>query len=207
MNEIELERILIPWRHGSNAARFDALRAVRRHYANAGVEPTVIDARAYVGPEPWSPGRARNWGARVFPDMDPLVYVDADSVVDADQLRQAWRMAALEPGLVYAYDLYVRLDRDGREQQAIPYAPSMAAIAIGRETFDEVGGFDEGFIGWGYEDVDFANRCATVAPIRRVSGPVRHLWHGHRNPDDSPADSDPDQVAANLLRLRGKVYA
>ena len=51
------------------------------------------------------------------------------------------------------------------------------SVAITREAFEAIGGFDEDFVGWGGEDVEFWQRART----RRVWNfgylPLVHLWH------------------------------
>jgi hypothetical protein len=167
-----------------------------------------------------SPAHARNLGAelarRERPDLDVLVFNDADSLVPGRQILEAVVQARRAPGLVYAFDLYCRLSagasagvRDaigdgapvglmsvGVEEELVN-APSAGCVAISAQEFAEAGGFDQRFVGWGYEDVEFAQRCAKRFPVRRVSGPLYHLWHGGRRPDDAPADTDPVQVERN----------
>jgi len=173
-----------------------------------------------IPPEPWSPGRARNFGA-AHVRYPVIVFNDADTICPAAQIREAVQLAGEAPGLVFAYDLYVRLNEwatqhvidEGREpdfakdllgrRRIINNSGSMGCVAISRESFAKVGGFDEAYEGWGYEDIDFARRCAALWPLRRVSGPVYHLWHGGRRSDDSPLDSDTAQVRANFLRWCG----
>jgi hypothetical protein len=52
-------------------------------------------------------------------------------------------------------------------------------VVIGRELWDYLGGFDERFVGWGQEDVAFAQACRVLSgePIR-IPGRVVHLFHG-----------------------------
>lgn len=196
--------------------RDENLQKVIRHLWKNGFENRTL----CVTPPPreaWSPGRARNLGAEQITGK-VVVFNDADSICPPEQIREAVRLAEEAPGLVFAYDLYVRLDESESEmvrrldtaeqdewfawphQQLIHNSGSMACVAISRACFEQVGGFDESYEGWGYEDLDFAQRCGTLWPNRRVSGPVFHLWHGERNADDSPADSDPAQVEVNRRR-------
>jgi GT2 family glycosyltransferase len=146
---------------------------------------------------------ARNLGAEITAhEPDPatvLVFNDADSIIPHRQILEAVHQASVAPGLVYAYDLYLRLDEAGRVEQELFAPPSMGCAAISRDSFWEAGGFDQRFVGWGYEDVEFAQRCASRWPVRRVSGVLEHLWHGARNSDDSPADADPELVERNRL--------
>ncbi len=148
-----------------------------------------------------SMSHARNLGAEISGhEPSPariLVFNDADSIVPPRQILEAVHQADTAPGLVYAYDLYYRLDRDGRIADELFSPPSAGCVAISRDCFWEAGGFDQRFVGWGYEDVEFAQRCQRLWPVRRVGGVLEHLWHGDRLPDDSPADADPERVERN----------
>jgi GT2 family glycosyltransferase len=169
---------------------------VFRHLADGGFSPVVVST-----PPPWSPGKARNRGAWLALG-EVLVFNDADTIVPHEQIREAARLAAEQPGLVYGYSLYLSLAEgaepvSGKVEREIVNSPSMGCAAISRECFERLGGFDESYQGWGYEDVDFAVRAAELWPLRRVEGPAYHLWHGGRRLDDAPDDSDPFEVAAN----------
>lgn len=50
-------------------------------------------------------------------------------------------------------------------------------IAVERDAFFEVGGFDEGFVDWGGEDDEFFDRCAALGHDRAGLVPFVHLWH------------------------------
>jgi hypothetical protein len=50
-------------------------------------------------------------------------------------------------------------------------------IAIARDAFTTIGGFDEGFVGWGGEDAEFYDRCSEVGHCRSGYLPFVHLWH------------------------------
>jgi hypothetical protein len=49
-------------------------------------------------------------------------------------------------------------------------------IAVRRDSWDRIGGFDERFIGWGHEDAAFMSSAAIVG-WDRVEGDVLNLWH------------------------------
>lgn len=73
--------------------------------------------------------------------------------------------------------------------------------AISRESFWEINGFDEGFVGWGYQDVAFHIACRTLlGPGSRVDEKILHLWH----PVDGPAiqDKNPHWQESNSLMMR-----
>jgi hypothetical protein len=50
-------------------------------------------------------------------------------------------------------------------------------IAIRRDAFFELGGFDEGFVDWGGEDDEFYDRCGALTHCRYSYLPFVHLWH------------------------------
>lgn len=50
-------------------------------------------------------------------------------------------------------------------------------LAITRDAYFEIGGFDEGFVDWGGEDNEFFSRCSTLRQCRHGFVPFVHLWH------------------------------
>lgn len=58
-------------------------------------------------------------------------------------------------------------------------------IAVSRTLWDMVGGFDEGFIGWGFEDSAFAHLAKQAGPIHYHDSTLYHLWHPTQ-PEASP---------------------
>lgn len=50
-------------------------------------------------------------------------------------------------------------------------------VAIRKEAFKEIGGFDESFVGWGGEDIEFYDRCRSLKQQRFGYLPFVHLWH------------------------------
>lgn len=68
-------------------------------------------------------------------------------------------------------------------------------LGMWKEDFLKVNGFDESYVGWGYEDSDLTIRLMRQG-VRRKQGrfavPVIHLWH---------PESDRSQEAENLARL------
>jgi N-terminal domain of galactosyltransferase len=195
--------IVVPWFWGENELRKRNRIAVEKHLLPIYPYHVITDTSVST------PGGSRNYGVGNV-EAPVVVFNDADTVCPPGQIREAVRLAGERPGLVFAYDLYVRLaegvqppegdDFPHSIDRIIENSGSMGCVAISRACFEEVGGFDESYSGWGYEDLDFAQRCQALWPNRRVSGPVYHLWHGDRRADDSPLDSDETQVRANFLR-------
>lgn len=50
-------------------------------------------------------------------------------------------------------------------------------IALRKDAFFQIGGFDEGFVDWGGEDDEFFDRCSAVKHLRYGYLPFIHLWH------------------------------
>jgi hypothetical protein len=51
------------------------------------------------------------------------------------------------------------------------------SVAITRQAFQEIGGMDEAFEGWGGEDNEFWDRCKTLRCWIWGYEPIVHLWH------------------------------
>lgn len=51
------------------------------------------------------------------------------------------------------------------------------SVAVTREAFEAIGGFDEAFVGWGGEDNEFWDRCLTRKVWKFAYLPLIHLWH------------------------------
>lgn len=50
-------------------------------------------------------------------------------------------------------------------------------IAVKRDAFFKLGGYDEAFVGWGGEDNEFFDRCSDAGHLRYGYLPFVHLWH------------------------------
>jgi hypothetical protein len=76
------------------------------------------------------------------------------------------------------------------------------SVAIDRDTFFAVGGFDEAFVGWGGEDNEFWERCAVRAVWPWGYLPLVHLHH-----DEQAGKGRRDRATAALLDARSRVPA
>ena len=52
---------------------------------------------------------------------------------------------------------------------------------ITREAFEKIGGYDKGFIGWGFEDTDFMQRSKRVNNVFRIMDEDAICWHMHHD--------------------------
>jgi len=85
------------------------------------------------------------------------------------------------------------------------------SVAITREAYDTIGGFDESFVGWGGEDLEFWERAETRRATRFGYLPMIHLWHAAQpeklQVQDAPAIKRYFELAAvpveeRIARLR-----
>ncbi|MEN3748386.1 galactosyltransferase-related protein [Sphingomonas sp. HF-S3] len=75
-------------------------------------------------------------------------------------------------------------------------------FAIRRETYLAIGGFDEGYVGYGGEDTDFGRILATAGvPLKWCRG--ARAFHQH-HPHHMPPVHHIDSVIANATRFRDK---
>lgn len=147
---------------------------------------------------PFNRSAAINRAAAEAGAWDVAIVNDADCYVPHAQLELAVRTESM----TVAFDEYCYLSQAGTEdvlaggdlRPAVEFSDSglgASPFAITRDLWDRVGGFDEGFVGWGYEDNDFEWR---VGNVDRIPGPMFHLWH-------PPAEPDPATFATNQARL------
>lgn len=175
---------------------------------------------------------ARNHGASLAFDVlgaDLLVFLDVDCLPDHELLTSYGdahrRTAGTGPRLLCGPVCY--LDPPGPHgyaeedlRRAPPHAARPApapgelvrseehrlfwslSFAADRTTWDGIGGFDEGYRGYGGEDTDFGQRAAAVgAPLWWVGGArACHQWHPVSDP---PVEHLADVVRnANRFRRR-----
>ena len=200
--------IVIPF-GGRDPARLEALAHVAAFYEDNFPDwPRVLA----TGELPFNRAQVINQAVRAAWKQQIVVFNDADTLCTPEQVLEAVRLATVAPGFVFAYTLYLRLSRrrterlgSWRDALAAPAewgmvnAGSQGCSAVQRDYHLELGGLDERFVGWGYEDLEYNHRLGqTPEGIRRVDGELRHLWHGDRSGDnDAPLAANPADVQRN----------
>jgi GT2 family glycosyltransferase len=91
---------------------------------------------------------------------------------------------------------------EGRPDFVVQNLEGGGSVAIDRDTFFAVGGFDEAFVGWGGEDNEFWERCAVRAVWPWGYLPLVHLHH-----DEQAGKRRRDRATAALLEARSRVPA
>jgi len=129
-------------------------------------------------------GATREW--------DVAIILDADVILDPTQVFDGVRLAAETGCMVLPFRKRLSLTEAGTREivdhPAVGYPWGQwveeeqdwnvsTAVIVTRELFDQVGGFDERFVGWGGEDEAFHAACLALAGVSRVDGPAWHLWH------------------------------
>lgn len=138
--------------------------------------------------QPFNRSAARN-NAAAKAHGDVLIFCDADTTyVDPEQI------AAAADDCVYGWyqaDTQYKLDEQTTNELLLgmtwdtnhfsyeriwPDSPGAIQIMTAHD-FHRVGGFDQGFKGWGYEDTSFVKAMNTVCDPSRRHGDTVHLWH------------------------------
>ena len=182
-----------PWR--------DKLWSFVRSRLEAEVDWPILEGLD-VSDAPMNRAAARNQAAEKAGDWDAAVFLDADTVPDFDNLREAVELACQRQALVCAQTEFRSLTKDAtREVLAGSVEPHDAAvrwvyrnpksscIAVGRELWEALGGYDERFQGWGFEDSSFFHACQAIGGIERLEGECSHLWHP-KSPEKAEARAE-----------------
>jgi len=118
----------------------------------------------------------------IFHDNDILLPATAASAMVGriqagaevvDMKRFIFYMVPLESGLEQALQAGIAPE----VEWVIENSTGGGSLAITREAFHSIGGFDEQFIGWGGEDNEFWDRCLTRKVWAYGFLPLIHLWH------------------------------
>lgn len=214
--------MLVP-RRSDGGIRDESWAWIRRHWARSLPEVEIFEGTHDDG-GPFNRSAAINAAAAEAGAWDVAVIADADSFVGRELAVAAINKAALSGLFVIGHSRLNHLTEEGSAKiiggwqgnwepliRFSMYDGCSSFVAVARDVWDAVGGFDEGFVGWGEEDIAFSLACQTLAPRRggRSSGVVRmtgdcwHLWH----PVQDTNDPDAEGYLANVERRQRYVEA
>lgn len=191
--------IIIPWHDNGCEWRRKSFDWLRNRYAALLTDyEFVCGSTKNIDDDPhWNRAASRN--ALVEQSSgDTLLIADADTVFQLDQIERG--IAQLLGGapwvIPYCEERYYNLTADetalvwrcfpgaGIPEPTDPrqwdhkITSWAGLLLVPRAAFDAVGGYDERFKGWGYEDNAFKTALdRVVGPHRRTDGYALHLWH------------------------------
>lgn len=188
--------LIVPWR-GGDPNRERLWRFCRRYWTSH--YPNFQLVTCDSGDEPFTRGRSINQGVEQAKG-DILVIADADTLVahvdEAVEIaeRGEWSIA-YQPGQYCALteqatEVLLKTDPRGqireptREECRERITSYSGVLAMPREAFEKVGGFDPRHLGWGSEDLSFMFALDTLwKPCVRASGWAIAPWHPHLEED------------------------
>jgi hypothetical protein len=136
----------------------------------------------------------RSWAFNVgvkYCRADVLVLHDNDMLVPADyaanilkHVRRGYELVNLKRFIFYLNEPHTRSLFSGAagltDEAPLAIVQNLEAggsVAITRRAYEQIGGMDEAFIGWGGEDNEFWERAQTLRVWPYAYLPIVHLWH------------------------------
>lgn len=182
--------VLIPYKpdHGYRDRSFQWVLKFYRNYLPE-TEICVGESRS----ELFSRTQAINAAARKA-SGDVYVIADADLVFRPELIEESIELLKEHAWVIPFRDVYDLFEQDtravlrskprwpinasGKRRFTGDFEPVGGLNVIPRKNFEAVGGFDERFVGWGYEDIAFAAAMKTICgPFHRTEEILCHLWH------------------------------
>lgn len=184
--------VLVPRRAG-NPERDRLWKFCRRRWETTHPDWRIVEGHHDDGP--FNRSAAINTAAAEAGDWDVAVIIDADVITDPTAVRAGVKVAADSGLMTVTHDTRVMLNKMGTNKvlngftgqwwqrslvDTVYHDSVSCSVAVSRELWDTVGGFDPLFVGWGYEDTAFGIACETLTghPIVRITSVVFHLHHG-----------------------------
>lgn len=186
--------ILVPRRAGIRE-RDEIWEWCRRRWEQ--VHPDLAIYEGHHDDGPFNRSAAINLAARLADEDGPwdlAVIIDADIFIEPAQVIAAIARAAETGRVTWAFQEWVGLTRDAAKR-LIAGDPSQpgdirradvekrnpiswsCCFVVPRAVFDDIGGFDERFSGWGWEDLAFQAAVVGLHGHERLAGDLYHLWH------------------------------
>jgi N-terminal domain of galactosyltransferase len=173
---------LVPWR-GGDRSRERVWDFIRPQLESLGYP-------LFTGDRPrgqWARAAACNAAAAAAGSWEIALVADADTVLESEAVsrtieRVRRTRAAARPHdhrymLTHLASKELMRGKPIKPEWLFADAPGGGALVVHREAWETVGGYDERFIGWGYEDSAMNISLATTAGWERISGVALHLWH------------------------------
>lgn len=133
---------------------------------------------------------AINRAAAAAGDWDTAVIIDADVLIHRTNVRAGLVLAQRFNRVVFPFRVYQSLSQIGTSRVMAGWTGDWSSVSVRaywdsvscvvmvpRALWDQVGGMDERFVGWGWEDTAFACATDAVSGRLRLEGTLWHLWH------------------------------
>jgi glycosyltransferase involved in cell wall biosynthesis len=182
----------------------------------------VVEGHHVEGP--FNRSLALNLASDIAGNWDVAVIADSDAWVPPEQLAEAVTLARKTNRLVAAFtEVHEVGEKDTAELlsgnvittpaaervRTRPLETQSVMLAVTRNCFEQVRGFDPKHVGWGGEDNSFWAACAiaTGEPLR-VDGPAYTLWHQPATREHQPRNAQrfgqyrKARTIADIHRLR-----
>lgn len=120
---------------------------------------------------------------------DVIALGDIDALIFPDQILEAMRYFKFRGAdLVYPFDHIINIYRDKKDPIRWPNYYTLGLFPMfKRESFLAMGGENENFVGYGWEDFERYFRALNHDyKIERVDGPAYHMDHGWRSRKGNP---------------------
>ncbi len=185
-------------------------------------DPGVPVREVFVAGDPMPLARARNAAARMARG-ETLIFLDVDCIPAPTLVARYAQVLDAAPGVYLGEVRYLppgpvdvaMLDGQGERHPAKPAladdevrpVPSHGELwglsfALPRSAWDAAGGMDEGYVGYGAEETDFAWRLAAAGvPMAWVGGAC--AWHQHHAVHIPPLHQF-DHILRNAARFRAR---
>lgn len=200
--------VLVPRRSDGGGRRDHVWAWLQERWAREWPDFAVYEGHHNEGP--FNRSAALNRAAREAGSWDVAILADADSFVGRDQIEAAIDKALGTGAMVIAYERYCYLGRQmsdrvmdgwtGNWWPGVEFTMTNTCSnmnVVTRKLWNATGGFDEGFVGWGFEDCAFSVACSALGGRARVPGEMWHLWHQPSQENDKRSP----EWQANLARL------
>ncbi|WP_416149882.1 galactosyltransferase-related protein [Salipaludibacillus sp. HK11] len=211
--------ILVPFK-SDNGPRANNFNWIKKFYREmmTGVEICIGESRTTL----FSRSQAINHAAKQATN-DIFVISDADVIYDPSIIKKSIEILDDHTWVIpYNKVFYLAKERtnkillsepswpvrhrnQGRLIQASKGRPCVGGLnVVSRKQFEYIGGFDERFIGWGYEDNAFATAMNTLCgPYKRLNHKLYHLWHPiKRNGNNNERYGKYNEVDGNIEKMK-----
>ena len=187
---------LVP-RRADNGHRDKLWAWCRRRWETIFPDIPIIEGHHEEGP--FNRSAAINRAARAAGEWDLAIVIDSDVFLRQSQVQAAIYLAAQTGKVTWAHrrwrgireDWSKRIVADKRDlgpelervedmdvwvERTNPISWSCCFV-VPRAVYDDAGGFDERFVGWGFEDLAWQSLVVGLYGFERIEGDVIHLWH------------------------------